>query len=53
MEVDNNDGDIEDGASDIETGPNETQVTIDIIQSDGLPTYDDACRMNNINNNYI
>ena len=31
----------------------EAQVTIDIIQSDGLPTYDDACRMNNINNNYI
>ena len=29
-------------------------LTIDIIQADdGLPSYDDACRINNINNNYI
>ena len=28
------------------------QMTIE-IQTDGLPSYDEACRINNINNNYI
>ena len=32
------------------------QVTIDmemLTSESGLPSYDDACRINNINNNYI
>ena len=28
------------------------QISIE-IQTDGLPSYDEACRINNINNNYI
>ena len=28
------------------------QITIE-IQTDGLPSYDEACRINNIYNNYI
>ena len=28
------------------------QITIE-IQTDGLPSYNEACRINNINNNYI
>ena len=37
---------------DIDNG-NDDHITIDMIQSDGLPSYDDACRISNINNNYI
>ena len=28
------------------------QITVE-IQTDGLPSYDEACRINNINDNYI
>ena len=35
-----------------EARDHQNQITIE-IQTDGLPSYDEACRINNINNNYI
>ena len=39
-----------DGQSQVDS--RDHQITIE-IQTDGLPSYDEACRINNINNNYI
>ena len=39
------------GQTEVET--REHQITTVEIQTDGLPSYDEACRINNINNNYI
>ena len=47
IELDNNDNN-----NNIANG-NDDHITVDLIQSDGLPSYDDACRISNINNNYI
>ena len=41
-----------DGQSEVDSRDQRDQITIE-IQTDGLPSYDEACRINNINNNYI
>ena len=50
-----NDGEEPDKSGD-NVSEDSHQVTIDmemLTSEAGLPSYDDACRINNINNNYI
>ena len=51
-----NDGEDTDKSEDNVSEEGSLQVTIDmemLTSEAGLPSYDDACRINNINNNYI
>ena len=50
----NNDDEDKSDSEDVEIVNQQVTMNIEIINSEaGLPSYEDACRINNINNNYI
>ena len=50
----NNDDEDKSDSEDVEIVNQQVTMNIEMINSEaGLPSYEDACRINNINNNYI